>query len=114
MVQLECGAAHSEHERGRWSGQRKNGLHQNFATFHKLPQFIQLPQAMGKNSKRNAPKASDNKSSAVGRPTGFERCWCRGFKTGCGLIRWSEMHQMHAIKERKLREDKSDKCHAHF
>ena len=66
-------------------------------------------KAMGKNSKRNAPNPSCNKSGAAKCLPGYEQC------NGCGLIRPSERCQIHAIKEGKIREGKHDEitCNIH-
>jgi len=70
--------------------------------FPKFPQSAKFHTDMQATSSRHMPKASKSNSGAVRRPAGYERCWCRGFNVGCGLIRSEWMCQLHATKERKL------------
>ena len=53
-------------------------------------------------SNRNTPKAPKKKSGAARLP-GYERCWCRGFNVGCGLIRSRRTRQRHTVREREIR-----------
>ena len=63
-----------------------------------------MPRAARDKSKGNAPTASEERSAAARRPPGYERCWCRGFNVGCGLIRSTRTRRNHANKERRIRE----------
>ena len=76
------------------------------------PHECQRPQA--RRAKRNAPKASTNKSREVGCPAGFKQCWCHQFKIGCGHVRLLARCQMHVTKERTLRGGNMINLHAIF
>ena len=62
-----------------------------------------------KNGEKDAPTASGNQCMAARLHPGYERCWCRGYGNGCGLIRLLRTHQYHANKERMLEMSKYDK-----
>jgi len=67
--------------------------------------ITQMPKEKREKSKRNAPRASCNRSGAARPLPGYEWCWCRGFNISCGSIRAWKTCQLHALKERKIRNE---------
>ena len=101
---------HGKRGQERWSGPSGTCLDLDSLS----PFFTQMPKATEKDSKRNAPNASSNKSGAAKHLPGYERCWCRGFNDGCGLVRSSETRRIHAIKEGKIKEGQCDEITHHI
>ena len=81
----------------------------NFRTLHDRPQFTQIPKTTETNSRRNIPGAPRSILGAANALPGYERCRCRGFKTGCGLVRSSRTRLDHSNKEKELRTSNYDK-----
>jgi hypothetical protein len=71
-----------------------------------------MPKATGGNGKQNAPNTHSNRSVARRHLPGYERCWCRGYNVGCGLVESLRTRQKHALKERTIREGKYDTYYA--
>ena len=85
-------------------GEGKGGFKLNlFGLNENFQRLTQIPGDMRARSNKHAPKASKNNS---GLPAGYERCWCRGFNVGCGLIRSATTRRNHAIRERERRKGK--------
>ncbi|SRR5258706_10718533 len=85
------------------------GLRVFFVPFHDLLHFAWMPKATGRNSKKNAPTTSTNRSTAARHLPGYKWCWCHRFNVSCGLIRCLRMCQHHAVKGSMIREGKYDK-----
>jgi len=87
---------------GRDRGQGSICLDLEFlGTFYNSLQFAQMPKATGRNSKKNVPTMSSNRSMVARHLPGYQRCWCRSFNVGCGRVSSLRMRQHHALKERK-------------
>ena len=68
-----------------------------------------MPETTRSNGEKDVPTAFGNRYMAARLPPGYERCWCRGYGNGCGLIRSLRTRQYHAKKERMLEVSKYDK-----
>src|SRR5258708_13714444 len=72
-----------------------------------------MPQAMGKNSKRNAPRASDNKSRATGCPLDLSGAGAVDSRLAVGSSGDQRCIECMQLKRENLGRESGIKCHAH-